>query len=152
MADPKQITIEAKSLCSCVPSPLSHTRRLDVLCVRSGWPVVQRYRDLVTGAQGEKKRESKVKRTATEWREISSSVKESKRLVHVIRPKWVFHWASGSWQCSARTKLEERSESHSVRHGTRSGHMKTVKAQPKRHCFYTWGCEENGYRDEHKIR
>lgn len=52
-----------------------------------GWLLVQGYLKVVTGARGEKKRESKEKRTAREGRrkekgrkkESASSVKESKR-------------------------------------------------------------------------
>lgn len=129
MADPGEITMH--HLKAFVPGylwPLGHTRVLDVLCVCvcSGWLVVQGYLDLVTGAQGEKKWESKEKRTAQEWRrkekgwkkESASSVKESKRgrsLAHVIRPKWVFHWLSGLRRCSTGTKIDWRSGSHRVR-------------------------------------
>lgn len=67
MADPWEITMHhLKAFVPLYLWPLGHIRVLDVLCVCvcSGWLVVQGYLDLVTGARGEKKRESKEKRTA----------------------------------------------------------------------------------------
>lgn len=67
MADPEEITMhQLKAFVPVYLWPLGRTRVLDVLCVRSGWLVAQGYLDLVTGARGEKKRESKEKRTARE--------------------------------------------------------------------------------------